>query len=253
MRGKVGLFGMLAVILTMGVSMNANAGLFGLGGTSWKEEVLLHDGTKIMVERWHKRGGRHEISSGPPVKEQGIAFTLPDLGKTITWRDDYSEGVGSANFVPLALHILSGAPYLVAEPYGCIAYNKWGRPNPPYVMFRHDGKAWQRIWLAELPAQFKTINLVIGTSNAEKKLDALGTVSAAEIEKMNRDYRQPQYKTILREALPVERINQMCDELVLYKGAWVGPGDSIGKRMMDRRTQQPSANDKTTTNNQGGR
>ena len=37
--------------LTMGMSMNADAGLFGFGGDSWKEEVLLHDGQKIILQR----------------------------------------------------------------------------------------------------------------------------------------------------------------------------------------------------------
>jgi hypothetical protein len=41
--------------------MSADAGLFGLGGTSWKEEVLLHDGSTILVDRSVVRGGRHEI------------------------------------------------------------------------------------------------------------------------------------------------------------------------------------------------
>jgi hypothetical protein len=232
-----GLLTALTATMTLGVSMNA-FGFLGLGGTSWKEEVPLDDGSKIVVERWHKRGGRHEISSGPPVKEQGIAFTLPGSDKAITWRDDYSEDVGSANFVPLALHILNGTAYLVVEPYGCTAYNKWGRPNPPYVIFRHDGKTWQRIQLAELPAVLKTINLVIGTSNAEKKLDALGTVSAAEMEKINRDYKPPQYRSIVREALAEERIIAMCGDMVLYRGHWIMRNSEPAKWRIDRLLDQ---------------
>jgi hypothetical protein len=38
--------GLINVVLLM-LSMSASAGLFGFGGTSWKEEVLLHDGRKI--------------------------------------------------------------------------------------------------------------------------------------------------------------------------------------------------------------
>lgn len=178
--------------------MNASAGLFGFGGTSWKEEVLLHDGSKIVVERWHKRGGRHEIGAGPPVKEQSVTFSLPGETKVVTWRDEYSESVGSANFEPLALHILNGTPYIVASTYGCSAYNKWGRPNPPYVVYMYDGSAWQRIPMSELSLMFNTVNLVIDTSNNEKKLDRLGTVSIADVIKMNRDYRQPEYRSILR-------------------------------------------------------
>ena len=37
---------------------NACAGLFGFGGDSWKEEVLLHDGAKIVVKRSLSYSGR---------------------------------------------------------------------------------------------------------------------------------------------------------------------------------------------------
>ena len=46
----------LVAILAMGTVTNANAGLFGLGGTSWREEVLLHDGGKVIVERSQNYG-----------------------------------------------------------------------------------------------------------------------------------------------------------------------------------------------------
>lgn len=238
-RNRLKWIAQCVVLLTMGVSMNADAGLFGIGGTSWKEEVLLHDGSKIIVDRWQKRGGRHEITSGPPVKEQSITFMVPGATKTITWRDEYSEEVGSANFGVLALHILNGTPYIVATPYGCLAYNKWGRPNPPYVIYMHGGDAWQRIPVTELPAVFATINLVIGTSNNEKDLNRLGTVSVNDIERMNRYSRQPELRTILREPVKSGSEGSLvnCEELVFYKGAWVGPGDSIGKRMMDLKSK----------------
>lgn len=198
-RGMWGWIARISGLLILGASMNADAGLFGIGGTSWKEEVLLHDGSKIIVDRWHKRGGRHEITSGPPVKEQSITFTMPGTSQTITWRDEYSNEVGSANFEPLALHIHDRIPYLIATPYGCLAYNKWGRPNPPYVIFKHSSDSWQRISLLDLPSMFKAVNLVIDTSNNEKKLDKLGQVSVTNVERMNRDYRQPELRTILRE------------------------------------------------------
>jgi hypothetical protein len=41
----------LGLILIMGAGMNSNAGLFGFGGTNWKEEVLLHDGSNIIIKR----------------------------------------------------------------------------------------------------------------------------------------------------------------------------------------------------------
>ena len=68
----------ICLVSTLGVSMNADAGLFGFGDPSWKEEVLLHDGSKIVVERSQSYGGRHEIGQSSPVKEQTITFTVPN-------------------------------------------------------------------------------------------------------------------------------------------------------------------------------
>ena len=119
--------------LTLGLSMGACAGLFGFGGSTWKEEVLLHDGGTIIVERSQSYGGRHEIGQSPPIKEEDITFALPGKRKPIVWTSEYSEDVGRANFEPLALHILNDTPYIVTTPNLCLAYNKWGRPNPPYV------------------------------------------------------------------------------------------------------------------------
>lgn len=151
----------LGLILMMGAGMNAEAGLFGFGGDSWKEEVLLHDGSKIIAQRSLSYGGRREVGQGAPIKEQSISFTLPDSNKTIKWTSEYSEDVGRANFNLLALHILNGIPYVVAEPNLYLSYNKWGRPNPPYVFFKYDGKGWQRILLSAFPVEFKTLNVAI--------------------------------------------------------------------------------------------
>lgn len=232
------IFRIVGLVLTLGVSMSADAGLFGFGGDSWKEEVLLHDGSKIIVKRSQSYGGRHEIGQPSPIKEHTISFTLPGSRKVFTWTSEYGEDIGRANFNLLAVHVMNGTPYIVAEPNLCLSYNKWGRPNPPYVFFKYDVKAWQRIPLEEFPAEFKTINvaLTLGGGDVEEMI-SLGLVPSENIKERNGRLKQPEYKTILREPLPQARINQMCQELIFYKGAWVGPGDSIGRRMMDRTTK----------------
>lgn len=187
------------LFLMMGASMSADAGLFGFGGTSWKEEVLLHDGSKIIVKRSQSYGGRHEVGQSQPIKEQEITFTVPSTNKTLTFKSEYGEDIGRANFKLLALHILNGTPYLVVEPNLCLSYNKWGRPNPPYVFFKHDGKAWQRIPLAEFPAEFKEINLVVNSKGEEKIITAQPIVTAELVKKLNGELTQPEFKTILRE------------------------------------------------------
>ena len=109
-------FTTIGLILTLGVSMSACA---LVGGASWKEEVLLHDGSKIVVKRSVERGGRHEIGQKPPYKEQSLSFIMPGTNQRVTWEDHYSEDIGTANFLPMLLEIVKGTPYLVVHPMGC--------------------------------------------------------------------------------------------------------------------------------------
>lgn len=166
-------FKTIGLTLILGVSLTA----CGAGTIKLKEEVLLHDGTKIVVERSLDYGGRHEIGQGAPVKEQEITFTVPKNNKIFTFKSEYGEELGRTNFYLLALHILDDTPYIIAEPNRCLSYNKWGRPNPPYVIFKHDGKMWQRISIQQLPPEFKDINLVIEVKGERKHIMAQSIVT----------------------------------------------------------------------------
>lgn len=191
----------LGLTLMIGVSMNACSD----SRQGWHEEVLLHDGSKLIVQRSQSYGGRSEIGQNAPIREHTISFTLPNSNQPITWTSEYSEDVGRANFNLLALHVLNGIPYLVVEPNLCLSYNKWGRPNPPYVFFQYDGKAWQRVQLSEFPVEFKAINLIINNGreeDIEKAARELGYVSVEGVHQLNSSLTQPEYKTVLREALP---------------------------------------------------
>ena len=191
---------LITMLLLGGTNMDA-FGFLGFGKTaSWKEEVLLHDGSKIVVERWQKHGGRGEVGQSP-IKEHSITFTLPGTKQVITWKDEYSEDVGRSNFVLVALHILNATPYIIANPHLSLAYNKWGRPNPPYVIFKFENNTWKRINLTELPLEFKNINLVIFTSGYENKLVSQDIVSAEIVKELNSSLTQEAYKTIIRTPL----------------------------------------------------
>ena len=223
-------------LMIMGGGMSACA-----DGTSWKEEVLLHDGKKLIVERSVVRKGRHEPFQRPPIGEESLSFKHPVTHERIRWKDGYGDDVGMSNFGLMMLEVDQKAAYIVAEPRGCLSYNKWGRPNPPYVVFKSQGGDWKRITLKELPARFKTPNLVMASPDEEAKKAEGGLITAEMVDQINNKgpfsaaYPQPpQYKTILREPLKPGSVGVGCEELVFYKGAWVSPGDSIGRRVMDR-------------------
>jgi hypothetical protein len=224
---SVKVFKTIGMILTLGSSLSVNAGLFGLGGTYWKEEVLLHDGQKIIVQRFLDRGGRHEIGQRGSATNQTLTFLIPGTRQKIVWEDKRSEDLGGSSFSPMLLDIVNDTAYVLVLPAGCLSYNKWGRPNPPYVVFKysdHDkGKEWNRIPLEELPAEIRTPNLILSSPDDEAKKAAQPIVSAEAIQALYARYRIPEHKTILREALP--NAGKGCGEMVYDgNGGWIGKG-----------------------------
>lgn len=202
--------------------------------TTWKEEAVQHDGSKIVVKRSMKRGGPHEIGGGGGSVYQSLTFLMPGTGKEVVWEDQRSDDLNTASFSPLALNVVNDATYVVASPAGCLSYNKWGRPNPPYVVFRYQGQEWSRIPLEQLPAAIKSPNLIISSPDEEaRKLG--GVISAKAIQQLNAVAQIPQYVGIVRE--PIANAAQDCGNMVFYKGMWVGSGDSIGKRIMDNQSK----------------
>jgi hypothetical protein len=235
---RLRLFITISLAAILGAGLNAEAGLLGFGGDSWKEEVLLHDGHKVVVERMVERGGRHEVGQKPPYKEQRLRFTVPGTDHIVTWEDRYSDDLGQANFLPMALDIVGGTPYLVVYPMGCLSYNKWGRPNPPYVVFHYQGDKWTRILLQELPVQIATPNMLF--SEPDVQVERLGTrlISAVMIQKVIAGYKQPEYRSILREPVKAGSLGSTnCEERVLYKGHWILPNDPMAREFIDRRTK----------------
>jgi hypothetical protein len=191
---------------------------------SWKEEALQHDGSKIVVERTMERRGRHEVGQAPPIAAQSLAFVLPGTQQNVTWEDPFTPEIGSASFLLMLLETWKGAAYLVANPMGCVAYNKWGRPNPPYVVFKYQNREWSRVPLRELPVEIKTPNLLISEPDVQAMNSGQPTVSAETIKALNAGYRRPEYSAILRTEI-ANPGGSRCGEMISNgKGRWIGIG-----------------------------
>lgn len=201
------------VVLTLiaTFSLTACAGLSGGIGhaMSWKEEVKLHDGQVIVAERFNKLGGYPAIESqNRSSLDETVTFNLSG-SKSIVWKIDFRDSEPEPNSLNLIrFDVVKGVPYIATYPAGCIAYNKWGRPNPPQVLFKHEGAQWKRINLAELPTVLlgADANVIVGTPDARV---VKSFYTAAGVNAVNHDIQAPEYRSILREALPE---SQLCPD-----------------------------------------
>jgi hypothetical protein len=222
----------IVFILTLGVSLSA------CSSTTWREEVALHDGSKIIVTRTntYDPSGLREPFQPDPLKESTLTFTVPGTKQKVTWRSDYGRG-NHDNLSLLLLDFLNGTPYIATHPAFCHGYNKWERPNPPYVFFKHE-EEWKRIPLEQFPTEFKEANILLAPiSNESVKRQILdlnardGYASHENIKKLNRDS-EKEYRTIARE--PIKTATTQCEELIFYKCGWISPKGNIGRDFMDK-------------------
>ena len=161
---KIG-FRSLLILSAMVLSLVACAGLIS-HTMSWKEEVKLHDGRVITAKRFYHLGGYPGLESHNRMAlDEIVTFYLPN-SKRIVWKTDYRDSESEPDSLNhFYFDIVSGTPYLATYPAGCIAYNKWGRPNPPQILFKYEDEQWKRITLAELPPQLigASANVIVGS------------------------------------------------------------------------------------------
>lgn len=208
----------LVFLAMLGVSLSACSSM------TWKEEVLLHDGNKIIVSRTYTYDpkGLREPFQPDPLKESTLTFTVPGTKQTVTWKSDFGRAYQD-NLVLYMIDILNKTPYIVTTPGGCLAYNKWGRPNPPYVFFKYDNE-WIRIPLEQFPAEFKETNLILSPDSNERKKREIqemtsrdGFVSVENIKKLNSGSKN---QTIVRTE--VRTATTACEKIVYVGNGWMG-------------------------------
>lgn len=114
----------------------------------WSEDVVLHDGRLIKVERevdwtkeFHLRDPFFGLPIAPRFVENGfnrfrIKFKHPDTQETIKWQ-------GEEYYSPVLLDLINGVPYLVV--YGMPnkdTESVYGCHELPYTYLKYDSKMW---------------------------------------------------------------------------------------------------------------
>jgi hypothetical protein len=223
----------LAISLVAGLSAPIKSAE-AAGGPTWQEEVLLHDGSKVIAKRSYVLGGRSEPGARESASTfQSVVLSTPD--GDIEWTTDFRDSQPEPNSLSLiAFDIIKGVPYIATRPAGCIAFNKWQRPNPPQVLFKYLNKQWVRVTLADFPQEITQANVVLGRPSTEVLKPYY---SANDVQQENMDVKYPEYRSILREPMPSEQILSMCDELVNYKGYWIDPRNPFARKNIDEKSK----------------
>ncbi len=119
----------------------------------WKEEILLHDGRKIIAERVDVMGGWAEPGQSGAPQERRITFPDPDNpAKKYTHRI-----TGSSNY--LLLDFDKGTPWLIVivGPFS----TDTDCPIGSYETFTWSDEAWRSVVYSSLPPKVRKPNMTV--------------------------------------------------------------------------------------------
>ena len=173
----------------------------------WKQEVLLHDGRVIVVDRVSKQIGRIFPENVIIEYEQTISFSHPDTSDRFSW--ELPEGT-----LAKLLDFEKGVPYFVLRPASVADYNEWGCPNPPFLVFRYEKNNWLPVNISKLPARFSLPNL-LDSAHSSDKLTADSLVTVEEMHSYLKASMIAASKIISREK--INPIGEGCFESILLK------------------------------------
>jgi hypothetical protein len=158
---------------------------FSVRTESWSEDVVLHDGKTIKVEReveWTFRVSSGDAGSGFALFKNWpdrfwLKFTHPDTQKTIKWQ-------GEQHFRPVLLDIVNGVPYLVVYGHSTKETESiYGCPELPYIYLQYDLKnrgKWNAIPQDKAPEILKNANLAPEYPDSREKKH----LSADDVQRM---------------------------------------------------------------------
>lgn len=137
---------------------------FAVRTESWSEDVALHDGRQITVERevdWTFRIASGDAAAGFNFLKNWpdkfwFKFKHPDTQETIKWQ-------GEQHYIPVLLDLINGVPYLVV--YGRPTKRTesiYGCAELPYTYLRYNSKnggRWEAIPLDKALRDLRRANL----------------------------------------------------------------------------------------------
>ncbi len=147
----------------------------------WKEEILLHDGRKVIADRLDTYAGPRDLTlSESNTKERTIRFTDPsDPKKT------YAHKItGVSNYLMLDFH--EGKPWLIVHvgPFS----TDTRCPIGTYDTYAWDGAHWVQKSFRERPKQFGKPNMATNYLVDQPERRRKGQVlSVSEIQNILRD------------------------------------------------------------------
>lgn len=172
------------ILLTLCAATTACA--VGNGGrvVSWKEQALLQNGAVLEIDRSIRLGG-YDVMYPSNYTEQRISFSMPGVGRKIIWTDPFDKDMGGSSLQPIAVGVGNDDAYVVSSPINCLAYTKWGRPNPPYIVFEFSKNKWEEISIEKLPRNIRQANIVISAPAMVKERLDIEEFTVKKIRELN--------------------------------------------------------------------
>lgn len=140
----------------------------------WTEEVRLPDQRVVELTREQHFDERDLVSS------YWFEFDHPDTGESVKFEN-------AREFRTVALYSHEKHMHLVVRPTFATHFDNAGCPNPPYFLFRYEGKQWRQVPLMQSPLKHVSENMTVDAKSVRAEIKMRGyAIKADEVVPMNR-------------------------------------------------------------------
>ena len=132
----------------------------------WTEDVKLPDGRVTTLTRYQEFRGTHELGAPPTESNSWFEFKNPETSATVRWQ-------GTRELSTVALMMDGPTPLLLTMP-NFSGPEKFGCPNPPYLLFRFSGTTWQQVIPFAAPISILRVNMTFHPHDQRLNIVAAG-------------------------------------------------------------------------------
>ena len=150
---------------------------------TWREEVILSDGSKIFVDQKRRCDGAYngQANNACIAREAWLTVYRPELSeRPIEWHE---------HLHPMIVNLFQGKLYVVGDPPTEREFHLYGSPRPAYIGFVWEADHWRQLKFSEIPPAIYDTNLLIAAFPPEG-ITAL-TVERKAANDLNGDWRIP--------------------------------------------------------------
>ncbi len=158
-------FGLIAIAIALCVAAALYWRWYDKTRMRWVEDVRLPDGRVVTLTRYQEFFGPYTLGDTPTESDYFFEFKHPTMGEIVRWD-------GKRGLATVALMMRGETPVLLVTPQFAGDF-KYDCPDPSYLPFQFENKAWRLVALETIPIKRLRSNMTCSPKSSRNHIQSM--------------------------------------------------------------------------------